>query len=326
MKDPSQDEVWRSFYNFTPPSAKGEIVPIDGVGERDAYNPSFFVDGSERVLAFRCETRDSSIAKPERYHPQIMFARQDAKGGWKVDETLLALDMMEDPFIFSATSGATRRVILGGVRVLLNETLRVNTEFYQGATLEQLVRAPLAAVPMKDIRLLQLPDKRFLFCRHPVDNKGHHGRIALHIIDNLEELEDIQDTEMRLYAVLNGYRADDWVGTNNAYVLKDSKGVNWIGLLGHIAWQGSGKDRHYAATTYRIKLDDLLDDQVHNIQPHVLAIRSSFEDGPYKEISLSDIVFPGSLEHVQGQQYYLWAGLSDTRIGKLLLDNPFRLE
>ena len=77
---------------------------------------------------------------------------------------------------------------------------------------------------------------------------------------------------------------------------------------------------------YRILLEDLIDIYIYNVRPHILATRGCCAHGPYKERGIRDVVFPGALEPIGDRKYHLWTGLSDARIGRIVLDNPFGLE
>ena len=176
---------------------------------------------------------------------------------------------------------------------------------------------------MKDERLSQLPDGRFLLCTRPLDEKGM-GRVVISIINDLSDLKSINTVCIESVVELSGPYIGDWVGVNNIYFINDADGTAWVGLLGHVANNDENNIKHYAVTTYKIKLDELFAGQVGNIKPHVIATRSCFETGPRKNDQLWDVVFPGSLEKIGDNRYRLWAGLSDARIGVIELDDPFR--
>ena len=321
------DEVWVERYGHVCPAAPGRIVTIHGIGERDAYNPALFESATTKILAFRCELRKSSVRHLSVYHPSIMFARPESNGAWQVDPKIEPFDMLEDPFIFYIEEDGMQKVVMGGVRIRdQHGTIIPQTEYYKGDSLRTLDRVSFAVVhTMKDVRLMQLPDKRFLVCRRPKGDKYKRGRITMHIIDSLEQLVDIDKLKLRTLAVLDsGQEALDWVGVNDMQIVKDHEGRAWIGLLGHVALE-SNHQLHYAASTYKISLEKLMDLEEHSIVPKVIATRACFEDGPYKNDEIKDIVFPGHLEHVEDYTYRLWTGLSDTRVGSIEIDDPFGL-
>jgi hypothetical protein len=184
------------------------------------------------------------------------------------------------------------------------------------------VRQPFLVVDdMKDIRLVQLPNGSFLLCRRPWGNQYGRGRVTLHLLDKLDQLGS---DKLKTLAVIDSGLSDKaWVGVNSAYVLRDKQKTVWVGLLGHVAFDND-EGRHYAACTFKIRLEDLLDDKIRDIKPQIIASRSCFAAGPAKRKTLQDVVFPGHLEYLGEDTYRLWAGLSDARIGTLEIADPFR--
>lgn len=316
----SDQNVWQRGFGHECPSVAGTILPIMGVGRKDTYNLAMFSGKKQRILAFRAERRRSFAWRPKAYHPMVFFATEQ-KAGWQVTPDIPPFDMMEDPFFVDVTDGGKHEIIFGGVRIHRDSHKVIpQTEFYKGSDITTLVRQPFLVVDnMKDIRLKQLPDGRFLLCRRPWGGEFGRGRVTLHIIDNLQQ---VGDEHLKTLAVLGpGSRKNAWVGINDIYIVENRK-KQWIGLLGHVAFD-TKDGRHYAACTFTIVLEDLLDNDVHDVAPHIIASRSCFDAGPAKRKTLSDVVFPGHLEHLEGNEYRLWAGLSDARIGTLDIVDPF---
>jgi hypothetical protein len=319
---------WDSHYGYAgSPSQRGRIVHIHGVEGNDTYNPVLCETKGSKILAFRCEPRDSDIADTEHYHPSIQFARQDERQQWQVAADIAPFDMLEDPLFMPASIGGREQLVVGGVRAKLisQNHFIVNTELYAGDALTTIEREPFATIMgIKDERLIQLPDGRFLLCRRPVDAAGR-GSAVLYVIDSLDVLVDTNASLPPAMLTLVGPGDKDWVGINNMYILTDGDGTQWIGLLGHIGAVAKNGDKHYAATTYAFKLEDLVNGRAQPVAPTIIATRSCFPDGPSKDELLSDVVFPGSLERLEDDEYRLWAGLSDAQIGTLDIRNPFKL-
>ncbi len=323
-----QDHIWTKRYGHICPPKPGKIITIQGAGTKDSYNPAFYEDDQGPIVAFRYEDRASNSANPVSYRPSIAFARPTLRGGWHLAKDLEPFSMMEDPFLFYVGTEGSRQLIFGGVWVRnMHGAIVPRTEFYRGESLQTLERIPFAVIDnMKDVRLLQLPDGRLLICRRPWGDKYMRGRIALHVIDSLDDLVDLDKVELPLLALLDSCNDPlDWVGVNNMYMLQDTAGEACVGLLGHVALQDADGNLHYATCTYRIPLKELLSKHVSKVCPQIIATRGCFENGPAKNATLHDVVFPGSLQHLEGSRYRLWAGLSDARIGCLELDDPFRL-
>lgn len=322
------NHFWTERYGHICPSKRGKVISVQGIGAKDGYNPAFYQDENGQVLAFRCEARSSNSADPVSYRPSIAFARPDKRGIWRLAKDIESFGMMEDPFLFYVGEPGDKQLIFGGVWVRnMHGAIVPRTEFYRGSSLEKLERIPFAVIDnMKDVRFLQLPDGRLLICRRPWGDKYMRGRIALHVIDSLDDLVDLDKVELPLLALLDSCREEsDWVGVNNMYLVADKAGNACVGLLGHVAFQDTEGDLHYAACTYTIPLSDLLSSKLHKACPQIIATRGCFEDGPAKAENLHDVVFPGSLQHLDSDRYRLWAGLSDARIGCIDLADPFRL-
>jgi len=321
------DLLWADKYHQSVSlSQKGTIVNIEGVDNVDTYNPVLCEYDGAKILAFRCEDRLSDINDTEHYHPSILFAKQDGDK-WKLATDIAPFDMMEDPLFMEAKIDGKECIVFGGVRAKLVSVgnFVVDTELYKGNLLETINHHPFAVIMgMKDERLHQLPDGRFLLCRRPLDGKGL-GRVVIHIINSLEDLVSINGAIPPALVELRGLYDDDWVGVNNIYILNDKYGTTWVGLLGHVATHDVNDHKHYAATTYKVKLDDLINSRTEGMVPTIIATRANFEDGDEKNAKLGDVVFPGSLERVEGEKYRLWAGLSDAKIGVVEVTDPFGL-
>jgi|SRR5688572_17943428 len=315
----SQD-VWRQRFEHECPSAGGGILPIMGIGRKDTYNVALF-EGKKRILAFRAERRRSFAWRRRAYHPMVFFATEQ-KAGWQVTPDIPPFDMMEDPFFVEIAQGGKQELIFGGVRIRRDgHKVIPQTEFYKGPDITTLVRQPFLAVDdMKDIRLKQLPDGRFLLCKRPWGGEFGRGKVTLHIIDTLDQ---IGKSDLETLAILDAGYKNAWTGVNDVYLIEDDRKKQWVGLLGHVAFDND-EGRHYAACTFKILLKDLLDGKVQDVAPQIIASRSCFATGPAKRKTLRDVVFPGHLEHLGDNEYRLWAGLSDARIGTLDIVDPFK--
>ncbi len=323
MKQRQTNDAWEKRYGFVCSSeGGGTLINISGIGRRDTYNVAFHKYSDQKIIAFRAERRISFAWRRQYYHPMIHFATQH-RNGWRITPDIQPFDMMEDPFFVEVTTASSKQLIFGGVRVRREGHKVIPcTEFYKGDDIYSLDRKPFLVVDnMKDIRLMQLPERDFLLCNRPWGKQHGRGRITLHIINDLEQ---VADTNIKTIAILDaGDNPHAWAGINDVYILEDEKKEQWVGLLGHVAFDDEG--RHYAACTYKIRLKDLRDHKVRDIEPQVIATRACFPPAPAKRKTLRDVVFPGHLEHLHNHTYRLWAGLSDARIGTIDIDDPFKL-
>ncbi len=320
-------DVWSARYGHVCPETPGSIVTIEGVADKDTYNPALYETPGYKVLAFRAEQRASSTENPSQYHPAILFATQAGGDRWFSGGAVPPFDMLEDPFFFYFIEGGRRRVAFGGVRIEFTPGGPVAaTELYSGDTLGSLDRDPFLIIEdMKDVRFRQLPDGRFLVCRRPRGGEYGEGRITIHIIERLEDVNNPILTGKPLAVLDSGTDISDWVGVNNIYLIQGPTGEAWVGLLGHVALRDPQGNKHYAASTYRISLQQLLDSDVHAVRPHIIATRACFPPGAAKTPQDVDVLFPGHLEQLDSYRYYLWTGLSDTAIGRIEVFDPFQL-
>jgi hypothetical protein len=321
-------DIWTQRYGHICPDHQGSIVTIEGLADKDAYNPGLYESPSGKVLAFRCENRSSTMANPATYHPEIRFATPASGEGWFTSGALPPFDMLEDPFFFYVVENGARKVVFGGVRLDFSvEGAVANTELYKGDSLGSLPRTPWIVIEgMKDIRIRQLPDGRYLVCKRPQGGDYGAGRITIHIVEKLENINNPMYESKPLAILDSGTDIDDWVGVNSIYLIQDMKGVAWVGLLGHVGLRDAQGNMHYAACTYKISLQQLLDSTIPAVIPKIIAVRSCFEAGPAKTPQLADVVFPGHLEQIDAYRYNLWTGLSDARVGRLEIFDPFDLQ
>lgn len=323
--DDSSD-IWATRYGHVCPPGQGYLVNIEGMAGKDTYNPALFEGPGGKVLAFRAERRESDSHSQATYHPAVHFATATGSN-WFASGALPSFDMVEDPFFFYVFENGRRRVVFGVARLVFDGEQAVpQTELYKGDTLGSLDRMPFVTVAnMKNVRFRQLPDGRYLMCRRPIGNEYGEGRITAHIIDNLEDVNNPILIHKPLAILDSGTDMSDWVGINNIYLIQSPTGEAWVGLLGHVALRDSQGNLHYAASTYRISLQNLLDSNISAVPPNILATRDCFAPGPAKSPKVADVVFPGHLEQIDSYRYRLWAGLSDASIGCLEVDDPFSL-
>ena len=83
----SDQSSWLGRYDYLIPNQQGRIIDIEGVGENDSYNPVICDYNGTKILAFRCEPRNSFIYDSLNYHPTIIFAKNDGDK-WKVSNDI----------------------------------------------------------------------------------------------------------------------------------------------------------------------------------------------------------------------------------------------
>jgi hypothetical protein len=281
----------------------GEILSFPDVADKNVYNPAPLQNEEGLILAGRVESRDNATDS------KVMFFCEEESGVMQLIKNAPIFEL-EDPF-FTKIAG---EIIFGGVQVHWDITnpqkpraIAIRTIFYRGKDIFSLNQFAVIE-GMKDVRLVELADKRIAVFTRPQGGKAGKGKIGLTIIDTLENLtQKAVDTAPLIELNLP---QNYWVGSNALYLLPNEK----IGALGHIATLGTGNARHYYAMTfvYDVKVKIASDIKI-------IAARGNFPETEAKTPLLRDVVFPGGF--IRGTTFY--AGLSDARVGRTNIPRPF---
>ena len=163
-------------------------LKFTGAGGRDVYNPTKpfsikFLGQMVHILAARVESRDSEVS-------EVMFF---AKAGdyWSVVENSPVFKLQDPFFTF-----VDEEFVFGGVEVREKNGggYDYKTVFYKGRSLESVTQFTEGPQGMKDIRLVQLNDKKIgLFTRPQgkisgTDIDAGPGKIGFTVIQSLTDL------------------------------------------------------------------------------------------------------------------------------------------
>lgn len=286
---------------------KGRLLSfdIDGLGKNmTVYNPTKPILGRKgKFLLARVEPKDSERSK-------IMFFKE-AEESWEIfDHPIFEL---QDPFYVKNIHGWQ---ILGGVEV--DENLQYRTLFYRyKRCATELFKngkfnKPFAVGPigMKDIRLIELKNKKIAVFTRPQGGEAGLGKIGYVEINNLDELEN---AIFRAEILEGQFHTDEWGGANELHLLSNGK----IGVLGHIA-QYVGDVRHYYAMSF------VFDTATKAVSPmQILATADCFPEVESKKPELGNIVFSGGINRKKDGFAELFVGLGDTQIGQIDIPDPF---
>ena len=275
-----------------------------GVEGYDVYNPtSPFSYHGKRIVCARVEKRDSEISQTvffEEKEKDIYCAIED----WK-------RYALQDPSI-TKVSG---HYILGGTEVFPrpDDSARLcwRTAFYYGTELDNLQRLAEGPDGMKDVRLVELADKRIGIFTRPQGEKGGRGKIGFTTVNDLSE---ITATVMEDAPLLDLFLEDEWGGVNEAVLLPDGK----IGVLGHIACFKPDEVRHYFPMAFVFDPTTM-----EYTKPKILAERKEFLPGPSKRPDLEDVLFSGGLLR-DGDRTVLYVGVSDCEVQNIVVPDPFK--
>lgn len=290
---------------------KGKILKVCGIYDADVYNPSVTVeiDGNS-FLAGRVEKRSDEFSR-------VMFFKE------KNDELHICKDLpayaLQDPFI----SIINDEIIFGGVRVVWEDTKALTwfTDFYRGKSLQELKYFTSGPEHMKDIRLVELNDRRIGIFSRPqgpamIEKYGCIAKIGFSIADKLEDVtaEVISDSPM-----LEGqFLSNEWGGCNQIYRLKNGL----LGVIGHKAF-GEGSDENNKALHYYSMAFALNPFTREMTQTKIICSRDCFPEGPSKQEWLKDVTFTSGIIRNGDGTATLYSGLSDCQIGKAVIPDPF---
>lgn len=286
------------------PPERAELIKFEGVKENNVFNITApFEYKGETLIAGRIQaSKDKSLAST------IGIFKQTGDSSFLLRNIFPAIGL-EDPFIASIKGN----LILGCVKTYQTDEngIGYKTIFYKNPDLDHLdlEHEPFAVGPdgMKDIRLVELSDKKIGVFTRPQGAVGGKGKIGFTILNSLDELN--KDTITTAPLIDFPFKEGEWGGVNAAYLLKDGR----IGALGHLASLDK-EGKHYSAVSF------IFNPGTSEVfTPVVIASRSDFPIGNYKE----DIVFPGGLATNGNGEVSLWAGLSDAESGNIVIPNPF---
>lgn len=296
-------DMIEAYRNKTDKPAAVEKIKFDGVGARDVYNISApFEDEGELVIAGRVENRDS-----EQSEVRFFARRQES---W-VPREGAPVFTLQDPF-YTRIGG---ELVFGGVQTfphpMIEHALSWRTVFYKGACIAKLEPFFQGPDQMKDLRLVELPDRTIGVFTRPQGDKGGRGKIGFTKVDHLSQLT----AELVEHApLMDQFSAEEWGGCNEIHVLSNGK----IGVLGHIARFDNQGGRHYYPMVFAF---DPATGEYTDME--IIAERKDFMDGPSKRPDLVDVVFSGGLIRHPDGKAELYAGISDAEAQKLSIPDPF---
>ncbi len=165
---------------------------------------------------------------------------------------------------------------------------------------------------MKDIRLVELADKKIGIFTRPQGKIGGRGKIGFTVINTLEELNE--EVIERAPLIENQFIDEEWGGVNELHLLKNGK----IGVLGHIARFDDEGNRHYYPMVF------MFDPVTKKASPlKIIAARKNFEEGEFKRSDLKNVVFSGGLIRREDGYAELYVGVSDAEAHKIVIPDPF---
>ncbi|MCK4322035.1 DUF1861 family protein [candidate division WOR-3 bacterium] len=285
---------------------KAEILRFGNVGYRDVYNPTApFADNGITYIAARTESREVETDS------QVWFFKEENDGVWYHDPVLPTFPL-QDPFVTRVKG----ELVFGGVRFPVGNR-SWKTDFYRGKDISDLEKFAEGPLGMKDIRIIELPNGEVGVFTRPMGEIGGRGTIGFMTINSLDLLGN---ADLMSADLLRGqFAEEEWGGVNAAYVLNDKE----LGVLGHFAHFSEDENgnllKHYYAMVFKF---NYLTRKASPIK--IIAKRKDFPLGEAKRSpELDDVVLSGGFVFLGDGNVELYVGLSDARVGKIVMKNPF---
>lgn len=288
-------------------SVKVKFIGVDGY---DVYNCSIpFVWQGKKYIYGRVERRS------EWARSTVALFEETGKDEFtKVKDSFVY--QLEDPYVAYIDD----LLVLGGTHVLKEREL-VKTYygyFYRGTDLNDMYYFTTGPDYMKDIRLVQMPDKRIGVFSRPrskeiLEKYGSESMVGFRIINNLDELT--AEAVATAPLVHNTFEDMQWGGCNQCYMLSSG----FIGIIGHKCYNDEENNNSvYLNVAY------IFDPNKNEmVSSKVIATRKSYPDGPAKKPNLEDCAFPGGIVMRPDGKTDLYSGIGDCEVGRVTIDYPF---
>lgn len=305
----SVKEQYKNFDQATVISSK--VLTFKGVDGLDVYNPSIpFQMNGKIYIAGRVEKRCEEFSK-------VKFFEKKKDCYELVESADLTL---QDPFVTTIDN----EIILGGVNVTWGNGKDIETtwktDFYKVKSpveVEYLFSGPSH---MKDIRLVQLPNKKIAIFSRPQGGEIWEKLNAIARIGftTVDKLSDITPEIIKNAPYLEGQFLDDeWGGTNQAIILRN----NLIGVIGHKSCRteiNKKQQLHYYGMAF------VIDPETRKFSEEKIIIANNcFPKVEPKRPDLVDVTFTSGIIRNNDGTAYIYTGLSDSSVGEALIKDPF---
>jgi len=294
-------------------STEPNIIEIEklifkDINNKDVYNISkMFKIGEIEYLFGRVEPRDNSELSK-------VFLFKKKNNEWIISKDFKPLENSEDPFI----SKIKNKLILGCVEVIKIEkgpdfdpenTLNYRTVLYELTDLRNPRKIFEGPWKMKDIRFIELQDKRIAIFSRPQGNKAGRGKIGFTIINSLEELKysDLEEASFLPY-----FNDEEWGGANEVHLLNNGN----LFVLGHIA----KRNEDYSLSYYPMYFTINPETKEHS-EIKILFQRKNLPEGQSKNDKLKDVIFPGGLYPNEDKTIDIYIGAGDAEAYKIRIKN-----
>ncbi len=279
---------------------------FSGIGDRDVYNITspFYVRGQLHILG-RVQERSQEGGS------MVVFFRHTKKSVCEIVNNTLPIYDLEDPFVICLKE----LIIIGGVEVShrqIKKGLSYRTVFYRGKDLLSLERFAHGPWGMKDIRFIQLPNKKFGVFTRPQGRKGGRGKIGFTL---LRSLDDFKPGILSRAHLFDGqFAKGEWGGVNEVHLLKNGL----LGVLGHVARYTAGNVREYYPISFCF---DYHKKKLFGMK--ILVGREDLPRSEAKRFDLYSVVYPGGIIRIKHNKAKLYIGVGDAAAYEITIHDPF---
>lgn len=302
-----QFEISKKIYEST-------TLRLHGVEGFDVYNASIPFEWKGKKYIFGRVEKRSEWARS-----WVRLFESTGKDDWTLVPNSM-IYQLEDPYIAIIKD----TLVLGGTHVRYKQS-KVDTYygyFYKGTDINDLYYFTTGPDYMKDIRLVEMADKRIGVFSRPRSEEvrkkyGSESVVGFSIIYNLEDLtaEVIENAP-----VVHGlFEKDEWGGCNQCYYLESGH----IGVIGHKCYKTEAADGEEILTYMNISF--VFDIEKHEAKDvKIIGTRTCYPIGPAKKPNLIDCAFTSGIVMREDGKVDLYSGIGDCEVGRIVIDYPFQ--
>jgi hypothetical protein len=317
MKDILMDMIAakkRFEETFTP--SESALLAFKGTEGFDVYNCSIpFRWGGKRYLFGRVERREDFARS------WVRLFEETGNDEWTVVNNSMIYPL-EDPYV----SLIHNQLVMGGthVRMKQGELDTYYAYFYRGTDIHNLYYFTTGPDYMKDIRLVELADRRIGVFSRPrsaeiTEKYGSDAMVGFTVINSLDDLNaDLIAGAPYLEGL---FEAGQWGACNQAYLLESGH----VGVIGHFAYADTTDEKNPQIVYFPISF--VLDPAGAKVSGlKVIASRKCFPPGPIKLPNMRDVAFTSGIIIRTDGKTELYSGLGDCMEGRVVIDYPFEGE
>ena len=302
----------KELFDGCVPITESFLVSFKGVEGFDVYNCSIpFVWKNKRYIYGRVERREQWARSWVR-----LFAETAPDEFSLVENGMIY--QLEDPYV----SKINGELVMGGTHVRYKSG-NIDTlygYFYKGADIDDLYYFTTGPDFMKDIRLVQMPDKIGVFSRPKnAETEKEHGSVSIVGFASIGDIMELNAEIIGSAKKIDGmFDAGEWGGCNQCYMLDSGL----VGIIGHKSYEAPG-DKITLAVYVAVSF--VFDPQKNKIlDERIIATRKCFPDMPAKKPSLADCIFTSGIAMRDDGSADLYAGLGDAYTGRAVIEYPFK--